>query len=66
MYHGRQVNVSASIGVSEIKYEEVVKNNKVDAHLLNDLLLDALIKRSESALEKASKQGRNSIVVEAK
>ncbi|HOO71083.1 MAG TPA: diguanylate cyclase [Spirochaetota bacterium] len=60
---GRKLNVSVSIGVSELNYHDVVENNNVDAHLFNDLLLDALVKRSEVAMDKAGKGGRNSIVV---
>ena len=63
-YKGRQASVSVSIGLSEMNSQDVVDNNNVDAHLLNDLLLDALVKRSETALNKASTSGRNSIVVQ--
>ncbi|HOW81101.1 MAG TPA: diguanylate cyclase [Spirochaetota bacterium] len=62
---GRKMNIMLGIGLSDLSYQNVVDNNTIDAHMRNDLLLDSLVKRSETAMEKAGKAGRNSIVINA-
>jgi diguanylate cyclase (GGDEF)-like protein len=60
---GRRVNIFITIGISELDPKEIAKDNKVDDHLINDLILDSLIKRTEIAVKKASKQKGSSIEI---
>jgi two-component system, cell cycle response regulator len=60
---GRKMNISIAMGLAELNHQDVVDNNNIDAHMLNDLLLDTLVKHSETAMEKAGKGGRNTIVI---
>ena len=62
---GNEISVILSIGISEIDPADVtqLKGNQTDDVLIDDLLLDSLIKRSETALIKAGKKGSNMIEV---
>ncbi len=53
--------INTSIGISEIDPDDVtlVKEKHSDDLLMDDLLLDSLIKRSETAVEKARERGSN-------
>lgn len=61
---GTKIDVAVAIGIAELNPREIAQNNRVDGHLLNDLILDALIKRSEEAMQKAERTGRNTIAVQ--
>lgn len=52
---GRKLAVGVSIGIAEMNHREIAENNNIHAHLLNDLLLDSLVKRAEDAMETAGK-----------
>lgn len=52
-----------AIGIAELDPKQISKNNSVDSHLLNDLVLDALIKKSELAVKRAIRLGSNKIEV---
>ena len=60
---GQKVKIDLNIGISELNPNEISKENKVDNYLVNDLILDALIKRSEMALKKGMKKSKNSVTV---
>ncbi|HOT46423.1 MAG TPA: diguanylate cyclase [Spirochaetota bacterium] len=58
-----RMQISLSIGVAELDPKQIAKNNSVDSNLLNDLVLDALIKKSELAVKRAIRMGNNKIEV---
>ncbi len=58
-----KVPATISIGIAELDPNDVAKSNHVDDHLMNDLILDSLIRRSELAMQKAAKGGKNLIEV---
>ena len=60
---GNKINLALAVGISELDPKEVSKNNTVDSNLLNDLILDALIKKADTAVKKALKLGDNRITV---
>jgi two-component system cell cycle response regulator len=59
--NNQKINLSCSLGVSELNPTDVSKNEFADNHLMNDLILDSLIRRAELALQKAREQGKNTI-----
>lgn len=58
-----EVKLALSIGVSDLDPKQIAQNNSVDSHLLNDLILDSLIKRAETAVKRALRLGKNKIEV---
>jgi two-component system, cell cycle response regulator len=58
-----KVQVSLAIGIAELDPNQISKNNSVDSNLLNDLVLDALIKKTELAVKRAIRMGSNKIEV---
>ncbi len=58
-----KVQVSLAIGIAELDPDQISKNNSVDSNLLNDLVLDALIKKSELAVKRAIRLGSNKIEI---
>jgi two-component system, cell cycle response regulator len=58
-----KIQISLSIGISELDPSQISKNNSVDSNLLNDLILDSLIKKSEMAVKRAIRLGNNRIEV---
>ncbi|OHD69555.1 MAG: hypothetical protein A2W19_00665 [Spirochaetes bacterium RBG_16_49_21] len=60
---GNKINLALAVGISELDPKEISKNNTVDSNLLNDLILDALIKKADTAVKKALKLGDNRITV---
>lgn len=64
---GTKIEVTVAIGIAELNPREIAQNNRVDGTLLNDLILDALIKRGEMAMKKAERtgQGHNAVEVQA-
>src|SRR3990172_6508839 len=50
---GNKINLALAVGISELDPKEISKNNTVDSNLLNDLILDALIKKADTAVKKA-------------
>ncbi|MBN1533680.1 MAG: diguanylate cyclase [Spirochaetes bacterium] len=60
---GERLKVTLAIGVSELNPSDIAKNDHADKHLMNDLILDSLLRRSELALQKATERGKNSIEV---
>lgn len=59
------LELNISVGISEIDPEDVtrVKEKHSDDLLMDDLMIDSLIKRSEEAVEKASGKGNNVLEV---
>jgi two-component system cell cycle response regulator len=57
------VKLALSIGVSDLDPKQIAQNNSVDSNLLNDLILDSLIKRAETAVKRALRLGKNKIEV---
>jgi diguanylate cyclase (GGDEF)-like protein len=60
---GANIRISLAFGISELDPKQISKSNTVDSNLLNDLILDALIKRSEMAVKRAIRLGVNRIEV---
>ena len=58
-----KISISLSIGISELDPADVAKNNRVDDKLMNDLILDSLIRRTEFAMNSAIENGKNKIHV---
>ena len=59
----QKMQISLAIGIAELDPRQISKNNSVDSNLLNDLVLDALIKKSEMAVKQAIRMGTNKIQV---
>ncbi len=57
------VKLALSIGVSDLDPKQIAQNNSVDSNLLNDLILDSLIKRAETAVKRSLRLGKNKIEV---
>lgn len=57
------VKLTLSIGVSDLDPKQIAQNNSVDSNLLNDLILDSLIKRAETAVKRSLRLGKNKIEV---
>lgn len=56
-----RIQLSLSIGIAELDPTQISKSNTVDSNLLNDLILDALIKKSEMAIKRSLRMGGNRI-----
>jgi len=64
-FYIRQIGIqlSLAIGIAELDPKQISKNNTVDSHLLNDLVLDSIIKKSEIAVKQAMRSGANKIEI---
>ena len=60
---GNKIRFSLAVGISELDPEDISKNNTVDSNLLNDIILDTLIKKSDMAVKEALKTGENRVEV---
>jgi len=60
---GKKLIFRISIGLSELNPRDIVQNNQIDSYLMNDLVLDSLIKRAETAARKAAKIKGNSVEI---
>lgn len=58
-----KINVELEIGISELSPNDTSKNKNVDDILMNDLILDSFLRRTEIAMNQAQKTGINSIEV---
>ena len=58
-----KIQLSLSIGIAELDPTQISKSNTVDSNLLNDLILDALIKKSEMAVKRALRTGGDKIEI---
>ncbi len=56
-----RIQLSLSIGIAELDPTQISKSNTVDSNLLNDLILDGLIKKSEMAVKRALRSGGDKI-----
>jgi diguanylate cyclase (GGDEF)-like protein len=54
-----KMNLELAIGISDLDPDDVSKNNGVDDSLMNDLILDSFLRRTEMAMKKAQKKGIN-------
>ena len=52
-----------SIGISELDPDDMRRDDKLDDHMINDLILESFIRRSEFATSTALERGRNKIEV---
>jgi len=59
----RTISLKLAIGISEIDPDDISKNNGVDDMLMNDLLLDSLIRRSQLAVKKSASEDGNTIKI---
>lgn len=57
------IQLALAIGIAELDPKNISKNNSVDSHLLNDLVLDSIIKKSEIAVKQAMRSGNNRIEI---
>lgn len=57
-----KINLELNIGISQLDPDDIARTGHADDNLMNDLILDALIKRTEIAMNDAVKKGPNSIV----
>lgn len=62
-YKENYISPCVSIGISELDPEDVEKNGKADDHLMNDLVLESFIRRSEFATTTACEKGDNKIEI---
>ncbi|MCL1833058.1 MAG: diguanylate cyclase [Leptospirales bacterium] len=52
-----------SIGISELDPDDMQRDDKLDDHIINDLILESFIKQSEFAASTADEKGKNKIEV---
>jgi len=52
-----------SIGISELDPDDMQRDEKLDDHVINDLILESFIRRSEFATSTADQKGENKIEV---
>jgi diguanylate cyclase (GGDEF)-like protein len=57
-----EMDVKVYIGISELDPDDIAKKNGPDDNLMNDVLLDSLIRRSELALKKAIENDKEMVV----
>ena len=62
-YKDHYIEPYVSIGISELDPEDMKRDDKLDDHVINDLILESFIKRSEFALSSADGKGKNKIEV---
>jgi diguanylate cyclase (GGDEF)-like protein len=62
-YKDDYIEPCVSIGISELDPEHVESSNKPDDKIMNDLILESFIRRSEFASTTACEKGDNKIVV---
>jgi two-component system, cell cycle response regulator len=60
---GNKISFTLTVGISELDPGDISKNNSVDSNLLNDIILDTLIKKSDTAVKKALKTGGNRVEI---
>ena len=61
--NGIKFKINTSIGISELNPEDAPKTKDVTDNLMNDLLIDSLIRRTEKAMSEADRKGPNSIEI---
>ncbi len=59
--NSKKISVTAAMGISELNPVDVSSSSHADSNLMNDLILDSLIRRAELALQKAKERGKNVI-----
>lgn len=59
--NGIKFPINTAIGISELDPDDAPKTKDLSDNLLNDLLIDSLIRRAEQAMVEAEKKGPNSI-----
>ncbi|MCP4137816.1 MAG: diguanylate cyclase [bacterium] len=52
-----KISLEVSVGISELNPDDVSLSNHLDDHMMNDLLLDSLVRRAEIAMEGAGRNG---------
>lgn len=62
-YRDEYISPCVSIGISELDPDDVEKNGKPDDRLINDLVLESFIRRSEFATTTACEKGDNKIEI---
>ena len=62
-YGDSQIKPSISIGISELDPFDIGKSNDTETLLLNDLIIESFIRRSELASNQACEKGDNSIEI---
>ena len=62
-YKEDYIEPSVSIGISELDPDDMQKDDKLDDNVINDLILESFIRRSEFATSTADGKGKNKIEV---
>ena len=62
-YQEDYINPCVSLGISELDPNDMEKNGKSDDYLINDLILESFIRRSEFATTAACEKGDNKIEI---
>jgi len=57
------IEPSVSIGISELDPDDMRRDPKLDDHVINDLILESFIRRSEFATSTANEKGKNKIEI---
>lgn len=57
------IEVEVCIGIAELDPDDISKTKNYDDMLMNDLILDAMLRRTETAKEKAAEKGKNIIEI---
>jgi two-component system cell cycle response regulator len=61
--NGIKFKINTSIGISELNPEDAPKTKELSDNLMNDLLIDSLIRRTEKAMSEAERKGPDSIEI---
>ena len=62
-YKDSYIEPHVSIGISELDPEDMKRDDKLDDHVINDLILESFIRRSEFATSNADGKGKNKIEI---
>jgi diguanylate cyclase (GGDEF)-like protein len=60
---GKKFALTVAVGVSQLNPKDITQRGESDGALVNDILLDSLINRAETALDHARNMGPNSMIV---
>ena len=58
-----KISIVMSVGVSELDPKDISKNKSANRALLNDVVLDSLLRKAEIAARRAEKAGRNRVEI---
>ncbi|MFC1671200.1 diguanylate cyclase domain-containing protein [Spirochaetota bacterium] len=61
--NGNNISIKVNVGISELNSDDVVRRENIDDILMNEVLMDTMIKQSEFAVQNANEKGSGIIEV---